>query len=495
MSHPRFADFDRTRRLAGTLVALSLTASAWTQSTPPTAAQVSDLIERFDAAFNARDLPAIDRLCTGMYPSSRDSLRTRLEHAFRGAATLHRRTKLVDSTVRREYRIARVEASTRCDVQQQSATESLILLVAPATDRTPGSASALPRLVLAIAVDAAHLAGCDPATTTALPTSPSFAATCRACNYRLEADSDWLLVPEPAATAGSYEALTCWSLDRDVAMTLSLHLARRAEPAAAVLQGFLDSSRIDGTPLIEAWLPPSLRPTAPDLAAPAALDGARARMPLDELGRRAEIGFLSHGRVGYLFTTRGAESDVEALGPSIDRLFAGFRLLDATRDPESIATAIESQHFTARVEGGNFHDVPSGVRFEAPAGFLARLAGGFARFDAAWCCPLENPTFRLRGLGPPAGMSTWSRAAADRLLQSSFGRSGLRAETTLPWTGPRDGFEQVAQLRLTDAAGKVVRLVRVALWTDLCVVLEADTTLAIGERAASMALSTLRRER
>jgi hypothetical protein len=479
----------------GTLVALSSITSAWAQSTPPSAAQVADLIARFDAAFNARDLAAIDRLCVGMYPSSRDSLRARLERAFRGAATLHRRTKLVDSTVRREFRIARVEASTRCDVQQQSAIESLILLVAPAARTSADSANALPRLVLAIAVDAAHFAGCDPAVSIDAPISKSFVATCRACNYRLEADSDWLLVPEPAATAGSYEALTCWSLERDVAMTLSLHLARRAEPAAAVLRGFLDSSHVESAPSIEAWLPPSLQPTAANPVAPGALDGARARLPLDERGHRAEISFLSHGRIGYLFSMRGAESDVEALGPAIDRLFAGFQLLDASGDPESIAAAIESQHFSARVDGGRFHDIPSGVRFDAPAGFLARLAGGFARFDAAWCCPAENPTFRLRGLPPPAGMSSWSRAAADRLLQSSFTRSGLLAETTLPWTGPRDGFEQVTQLRLTDADGKVVRLVRVALLTDLCVVLEADTTLALGEDAAASALSSLRRER
>lgn len=467
---------------AFTAAALALCPSSRTQdhAAAPSRAAVESLVARFDAAFNARALDELVALFVPVHPEQTERTLDRLRKALGGTERLERTSQVAEAWPMGRHAIALVRATTLCAATQGRADEA-VLVAAREVD------GAL-RIALAVEVDPGVLAMLPRGT----DERPRGTLHCPACNYRIEAGDDWLAVPARSQRVGCYESLSFWSLERDLVVMVSVHLARVPEPA---IDWLLRLGRELGTPSEAAptpWLPPRYAALDP---ATRTLAGARARF-VEPLGERVlEVSLLTFGRVAWLFVARGSASDCESQRSSLETLYAGFALDDVDLAPDKLAASIERHHFGTRCDGGCFAHAESGVRFDAPSGFAPLQAGGFARFDVAWDCPEGRATLRLRGLAPPEGLAHWSAPAADAMLARTFQRGALTIAADSGWTDGQVGFARERRIELRDAAGELVRILRVTLDDDLCVVLEARTTGALDATHARDCLGKLRRER
>ena len=465
--------------LAATALAVPTAARAQ-GGAAPTRAAVEELIARFDQAFNARRHEALVTLFLPIHREQTERTLERLRLALTGSGRLERHSELADSWTMGRHAIALVRATTACTTTKTEAREATLVAV-----REVGGA-----LRIALTVDV------DPGMLAMLPrerdAAPRGLLHCPACNYRIEAGEEWLTVPSRSQRVGCFESLSFWSLDHDLTVMVSVHLARAPEPAEQWLARLGVELGAGEHSAPQAWLPPRYAALEPR---PTVLGGARATFsrPGDE--QIVEASLATFGRVAWLFVARGSGAQCEAQRASLEELYGGFALDDLGLPAERLAASIEDHHLGARVHGADFEHAASGVRFHGPEGFSPTLASGFAAFDAAWTCPDGRSTLRLRGLRPPEGLAHWSSAAADAMLARTFARAELSPILDSGWQDGHSGFAKERRLGLRDAEGKLLRLLRVGLDEDLCVVLEVRTNGSLDAERGREVLERLSRRR
>ena len=452
----------------------------------PERAEAETLVRSFDEAFNRRDLDAALTCFAFVHRRPAQAVEKRIRAALSGPSRLERHSEITRTWTANRHLVALVHSTVTCTSSKTSVVEDDLAVFTHAGSEL--------RVTLLAEVDAAHLAAMSAGADDRRPLSLFH---CAPCNYRIDAGGAWLPVPDVAQRTGCYESMTFWSLDHDLQVTLSIHLARAAvDPLTGLRE--LDNGTGTGTaehdarePLPEKWTPASI---SADPSCPTAPRGAHLGVRATDDDEDVETWLLTFGRVSYLFVARGSRHAFAQGRTAIDELLRSFALDDPAADPQVVAQAIERAHLAVDYAGAEFAHRRTGVHFSAPTEFTVQVQGGATLFDASWSCPLGRPTFRLRGFPPPQGMAAWTLAAASRMLDATIGRSRLLAKDDSGWTRSTAGFAQERRIELA-VDGDVRRVLRIGFDQDVMVVLEADTTGALDLEHARTALQALGRTR
>lgn len=309
---------------------------------------------------------------------------------------------------------------------------------------------------------------------------PEGVFTCPACNYRIGAPGEWLVVEHAPQRTGCVESVSFYALRHDLCLEVSVRFGTAPKPARRVLEEQVEllaahlGARAIGP--VQPWLPVSCRRPG---AARAAMRGARARLRWRPADRPREVllHVLTHGRRRYVLAAHGTEESLRRNGAILEALLDTFELVDPSRGERELDDLASRAHTGGGVlHQTTFRNEAHHIRFRGPAGWSAELRPGPWAFGVRYTCPSERGVLDVLGYEPPPGFTQWTQPAADADLDRLRRRAKLEVVSDSGWRAPADQGPERRDVVLRPSAPRpgpqelIVRLVR---YQDLLVVATA----------------------
>ena len=203
-----------------TVLAVAVSAAAVISCSPqqdPIQLSVNDrvgaglVVERLDRAYNAGDPVAYFELYDPDSVALHSHLRTRFGQVLRPHGLLKRSSAVIDFAMRKDRAIALVSSEVGATGEKQPMRSRRLLVLDPEDGEVVFEIDAPPQ---------SH----------EIPAKTEF--ECPACNYRITASADWLVVPNCQLRTGCLESVAFYSLTHRVCVHLSVNVGERAEPSA-----------------------------------------------------------------------------------------------------------------------------------------------------------------------------------------------------------------------------------------------------------------------
>ncbi|MBK8976878.1 MAG: hypothetical protein IPM29_13245 [Planctomycetes bacterium] len=456
--------------------------------TPPSLAEVRALLGRLDAAFESCDLPAYEACFAPVHVDRHTAHLDRIARVLRTGVRLQRHSEALDGWELGPHRIALVRTTTRSRARADRPALVEHALVAAR------SLAAGVRAELLVEVDERFLG----ALTAASALQPKSLLRCHACNYRIDGGTDWLTVPNCKERVGCLESLSFYALDTDVAVDLTVHLARgTAMPEPTALLGELARDVLHAPALdlqVAPWVPP-MYVEAPDC--PQQLRGAQSVVEDGDGDRRTELAIAVYGRLGYLFVVRGRTAAVLARREQIDALLASFTLLDPDLDAAELEARILTERLGGSIDGSRYVNERFRLTLTGVPGWDPTLSAAHDAFDVVWRCPQHFGLVRAQAFTPPRGLPAWTQADAEPMLQRALHGDGVQVLEDGGWTDDTAGSGFAWRRALRIQRGEPARLpadLRLYLDGDLLLVVEGQPYDERARAEIQLALDSVRRD-
>ncbi len=447
---------------------------------PPSEATVGRILEGLDKAFNAGDLAAYMALFRPLHGEALKLLARRLRPLLSGeppmSQSLTRRSKIVSFRQVGDRSIALVSSEIRSGSEEKINSREAAFLVC---SRFGNASYAL----FQVEVDAKHLQSL-------LQQEEPGVFNCLACNYRIQARQDWLLVPHNNLRVGCLESISFYSLYYDLSIDLSVHVQENVNPAADTLT---ELSYGEVASEVSDWLPPAYGPGR--MPAPVGLEGAQVDVQHAD-GRCSLLRLAVYGPIKYLMAVEGPAQTVQDRMPEIENVLSSFELIDPIFSPGYVPTGDRPSHLIGKLEGADFVD--DLVQFSGPSGWKGSRSPDWHRFQITYHCPDSEAYMRYQGMQPPQGTEAWTQDAADMMLSSSLKSSGMRILADDGWQEGRElamaGWPEVRRVEVAgEIAGKDARRsLRLALDAEILVLVEANDADRSASEVIEAALARLK---
>jgi hypothetical protein len=313
---------------------------------------------------------------------------------------------------------------------------------------------------------------------------------CLACNYRIQAKQDWLLVPHSNLRVGCIESISFYSLFHDLCIDLSVHVQEDASPPKELLAK-LTADEDASDP--RSWLPPAYGPGKMD--PPAGLSGAQVDVDHGD-GHCSLLRLAAYGPIQYLMAVRGPAEVVSKRMSEIEEVLSSFQLIDPIFSPGHLPDPNRPTHLEGRLEGSEY--VGEQVSFSGPAGWQGSRSPDWSQFQITFNCPDSDAYIRFQGMPPPKGTISWTQEAADLLLSSSIADSGMRILEDGGWQDGSDlamsGWTEVRDIQVAGnlGSGTEQRTLRLALDSEVLVLIEANDANRAASELIDASLSSLK---
>lgn len=304
---------------------------------------------------------------------------------------------------------------------------------------------------------------------------------CPACNYVMEADPNWLMVPHLAERVGCLEAISFYSLTAPISVDLSVHVTRgQIEPAQLLHELVVaktDAKHVVGE--IEEWIPPHYLGDR----AVRGLVGAHVEVT-DSRQHVSQLHAVAFGPVTYLFTGFASRESLRSHQPAINALLSTFMLRETNLAHVQRTLRPIEAHTGGSLDGLVYENAKLGLTFKGPEGFHGRMICGGHLAHVTYTCPTGRGSVSLRVLAPPPGFPFWTTESADASVSRCIEANAVEVSTDSGWSEPRD---RVRDLRLRADANGVARALRLVLAKD------GSVLMLLEARAADERLNGLRR--
>ncbi len=329
----------------------------------------------------------------------------------------------------------------------------------------------------------------------AMRTAPLRQFRCQVCNYEVLGAPSWFCVPMREEGAQALEGATFHLAGTDVACDVSVRVADQdgtALDTAQRLAGALCGIEPDGRAAVPtAWVPPALADEATTGGC-----GARVEVALRG-GARAVLHVVRFGGLEHVLLVRGDAATLRRHAADVERLLAGYRLLEPGCDPAARTAASLHHHTGGRLVGNRYENPERGIALTGPDGWRAEQRAGGAAFRVVWTSPAGSRLWFV-GYAVPRGLDRWTAATADRWIEKLLEGAGLVATG-----GPDADWEACSTLDLPsrtlvarpqpglDPTRPFERRLRAILRDDLLVVADARAQTAEDEATLATALRAI----
>lgn len=312
----------------------------------------------------------------------------------------------------------------------------------------------------------------------------SEAYSCPACNYSISHGPDWLSVPQSARRTGCMEGHKLVSFRHDLVVETAVHIAQRAHPAARALEHILRTCRsLDLSRSARTSPQPWKRP---DLAGKR-LSTAWARTQSAD-AREAWLHLVCHGRMQYLLVARGPA--LARAREDLDKLLAGFRLLEPGGDPDQLAAHALRIHTGGWLDQDNrYHNAKHKLGLQGPQGWKGVEMARDSLFELHFEHPAGKGSLHVRGLAPD--FKAWGEGCCDHFrdrLEKQLDAGWSKFE---PWCDGVKGFKMCRAQLHGPGTGRKRSLV-LAARPDVLLVFEADAGDEASWDAIQQAIQSLR---
>ncbi|MCA8943725.1 MAG: hypothetical protein KDB80_14275 [Planctomycetes bacterium] len=281
---------------------------------------------------------------------------------------------------------------------------------------------------------------------------------CPACNYVMQPDDDWLVVPHVSERVGCLEAFSFYSLHSPTSVDVSVHLMTEQTPRA-LLEGLVreETTSRDVVGEVEPWQPTRYRSST----APKGLEGARVEIA----SARSEttiLHALRFGPVMYLFAAAGPGAHLDGERGRVDALLDSFMLRETDLGRVQATVRPVMMHTGGELDGAVYHNERLGLDLRGPDGWSSTLHCGGHLAHVSWSCPEHRGRMTLRVLAPPPGRMAWTELAADSSIDCCLESNPLTVEKDSGWhrAGAAGSARDIRFARDADGAVRQLRVVR-----------------------------------
>lgn len=297
---------------------------------------------------------------------------------------------------------------------------------------------------------------------------------CLACNYKIQSNDDWLLVPHNRLRAGCIESISFYSLYYDLCIDLSVHIDMEgtASAPAAMLADLTQELRATEP---KAWLPPAYG--AGKMSPPVGLDGSQVDVSHDD-GQRSLLRLAVYGPIRYLLAVRGSEQTLQDRQAELQTVLASFEIIDPIFSPGYIPSPDRPTHLIGKLDDRVY--VGDLVQFSGPEGWSASRTADWSQFHITYRCPDGTGYVKVRGMPPPKGLDAWTREAADLVVATSLQGASQLVVDDQGWQSgasrQMDDWPGIRSLEVKSAGDDqgLRSLIRLAMAPNILVLLEAN---------------------
>lgn len=285
---------------------------------------------------------------------------------------------------------------------------------------------------------------------------PSF--RCNACNYKVEADNSWLIIPRIAGRGKCMEGVWLVSLRGDLFIETSVFIGQTQVPASLALSRCLKAAGGIGMrdDKAEPIAPPSTWCPSCFKGCPLPPDVTCARLTTScSMGYRAEMSLVSIGRLRYMAVVRGKAATLDAQRRRIDKVIDSFRVIDPSLSAQqTVATAIKAHtgHGTFCPAGVQYTNRTHHFKIAGPWGWKGDVRTGDCLFILTYRPPgrsklaaKDRCQLTMKAFADDSG--DWTRARAERQVKKLVREAKGHTTTVDDWVADHQGFA-VRQVRI-----------------------------------------------
>ncbi len=412
----------------------------------PTKAAAKKFVQRYDRALESGEIGQLDSLFTPLHERAHAARRDWLSTALRSAAW-DVTSKIADFGTIDELGLALLETTFRPRVEKKKLDDDDAIvtnhyLVFRMSEDGPVG-------ILDAEVDTTHLAKMP------LTERADGKLGCRACNYVIRADQDWLVVPHKPEQVGCLESISFYSLQHGLSMDISVHIDRKGpDPRAALtrlLRGKTTPEQRVGE--IHEWIPPMHRDETPR-----GMSGVCAKVD-DPDDWTSALHVTAFGPVLYLFAVQGNGKALTEHRASIDEVLGSFMLRETDLGKVRNTLRPIARHTGGSLKGAIYSNPKVGVTFAGPTGWESKLRCGGHLFHVTYSCPTDEGKLSVRAMAPPPGKRRWTIRSATWSIDYAIHRYDLVVDDDSGWER-NDAGEFVRELSTHRKSDGLVRTFR-----------------------------------
>ncbi|MFQ5506087.1 MAG: hypothetical protein ACE5F1_15020, partial [Planctomycetota bacterium] len=219
---------------------------------------------------------------------------------------------------------------------------------------------------------------------------------CPACNYRIRTPvpGTWLVLASDPARSESLEKVNLLSLDRDIAMELTVHVGDKIVSTRPVLHSACnDIAKSFGVSRVK------LQEGETEIAG---IDAHYALMKVrcPDRGMRHFLFYVLEHRPDYYFLMlQGSPKEVLPGSDSVSEMLGAFQLVDPLRNLEQGLQSMRVHASGGRFDGNGQYEYPKlGLGFGGVPGWNCKLGLGGMRFQAQWHSPKDASMLTFSGI-------------------------------------------------------------------------------------------------